>query len=79
VSYLLDTNVLARLVLPHDPLCPVATAAIDELQQRGERLVVAPQNLIELWAVATRPPEINFPYDGNFDPPAAKRFVRCMH
>jgi predicted nucleic acid-binding protein len=34
-------------------------AAIDALQRRRAALVVAPQNLIELWAVATRPPEAN--------------------
>lgn len=59
MSHLVDTNILVRLVLPHDPLSPVARAAIDRLQERGEPLLVAPQNLIEFWAVATRPPEAN--------------------
>jgi predicted nucleic acid-binding protein len=56
---LVDTAILVRLVLPHDPLLPLARAAIDELQGRGEPLLVAPQNLMEFWAVATRSPEAN--------------------
>ena len=59
MSCVVDTNILVRLVLPHDPLSPVALAAVDELQRRGETLVVAPQNLMEFWAVATRPPTAN--------------------
>jgi predicted nucleic acid-binding protein len=58
-GYLIDTNVLVRLLLPHDPLCPVATSAIDELKQRGEKACLAPQNLIEFWSVSTRPVEVN--------------------
>jgi predicted nucleic acid-binding protein len=54
VSYLVDTNILVRLVLPHDPLSPITLAAIDELQTRGEALLVTPQNLMqnlmEFWA-----------------------------
>lgn len=58
-SYLIDTSVLVRLLLPHDPRCPVATSALDELKRRGEAACVAPQNLIEFWSVATRPVEVN--------------------
>jgi predicted nucleic acid-binding protein len=58
-DYLIDTNILVRLVLPHDPLNPVATAALDELKRRGEKACVAPQNLVEFWSVATRPVEAN--------------------
>jgi predicted nucleic acid-binding protein len=42
-----------------DPLSDPARAAIDTLQQDGAGLLVAPQNLIEFWAVATRPVEAN--------------------
>jgi predicted nucleic acid-binding protein len=59
VSYVVDTNILVRLVLPHDPLLPIARAAVDELQRCGETLLVAAQNVMEFWAVATRPPTAN--------------------
>jgi len=59
VSHLIDTNVLARLIALRDPLSPAALAAIDRLQEDGEGLIVAPQNLIEFWAVATRPIDAN--------------------
>jgi predicted nucleic acid-binding protein len=59
VSHVVDTNILVRLVLPHDPLSAIARAAVDELQKRGETLLVAPQNVMEFWAVATRPPTAN--------------------
>jgi len=36
-----------------------ATRAIGELLARGEALSVIPQNVIEYWAVATRPVEAN--------------------
>ena len=58
-DYLIDTNILVRLVLPHDPLNPVATAAVDELKRRGDRAVAASQNVVEFWSVATRPVEVN--------------------
>jgi predicted nucleic acid-binding protein len=58
-SYLLDTNILIRLVLPHDPLCPVATSAVDELKRRGDTACIATQNLVEFWNVATCPVEAN--------------------
>jgi predicted nucleic acid-binding protein len=59
VSHVVDTNILVRLVLPHDPLSPITLAAVDELQKRGEALLVTPQNMMEFWAVATRPPTAN--------------------
>ncbi len=57
--YLIDTNVLVRLVLPHDPLNSVASGALDEIKRRGEKACVAAQNLIEFWSVASRPAEVN--------------------
>src|SRR5437899_1288615 len=53
---LLDTNLLTRLTRAHDPQSGVARAAIQDLQGRGEQLMVVPQNLYEFWAVATRAP-----------------------
>jgi predicted nucleic acid-binding protein len=59
VSHLIDTNILSRVIVVKDALSPMAEAAIDALQGRGEHLVVAPQNLMEFWAVATRPRQLN--------------------
>jgi predicted nucleic acid-binding protein len=53
---LLDTNLLTRITRSHDPQSGAARAAIQILLQRGERLVIVPQNLYEFWAVATRRP-----------------------
>lgn len=52
---LLDTNLLTRVTRSHDSQSAVARAAIQTLLGRGERLIIVPQNLYELWAVATRP------------------------
>ena len=46
-------------MLPHDPLSPVATAAVDELKRRGQKASVASQNVVEFWSVATRPVSVN--------------------
>ncbi len=59
MAYLLDTNVLLRTINPKDPMHSQAVAAIDILNARRERVVIAPQNLIELWNVCTRPSEKN--------------------
>jgi predicted nucleic acid-binding protein len=57
--YLIDTNILVRIVSPRDPLKPVAVSAVDQLRRRQDLLSVAPQTLMEFWAVATRPSENN--------------------
>ncbi len=59
MAFLLDTNLLVRLSDPLSPLQPVAQQAIERLLQRGEILYLTTQNLIEFWAVATRPMEAN--------------------
>jgi hypothetical protein len=59
VSYLIDINILTRVIVIKDALSPVAGGAIDVLQERGEQLLVAPQNLMEFWVVATQPREAN--------------------
>ena len=56
---LLDTNVLLRTLQPAHPQRAVADVAIQRLAQRGEALQIVPQNLVELWAVATRPTFVN--------------------
>lgn len=59
MTYLVDTNVLLRAAQPSHPSHVAATAAVRTLLARGERLCVLPQNLIEFWAVATRPSQSN--------------------
>ena len=53
--YLLDTNILLRssdaMAAEHD----LAVEATANLLGRGDTLFVAPQNVIEFWAVVTRP------------------------
>jgi predicted nucleic acid-binding protein len=52
---LVDTSLLVRALQPQHPLCVVAKNAIDRLRLKQRRLYVVPQNLVELWVVATRP------------------------
>ena len=59
MTYLVDTNILLRAAQPSHPAHATATGAVRNLLARGERLCVLPQNLIEFWAVATRPAESN--------------------
>ena len=55
MSYLVDTNVLLRLVQKNHPMRSVARQALLTLRKQGEKLSIIPQNIIEFWAVATRP------------------------
>ena len=59
MTYLVDTNVLLRAAQASHPAHSAAVGALRLLLARGERLCVLPQNLIEFWAVATRPAESN--------------------
>jgi predicted nucleic acid-binding protein len=59
MPYLVDTNLLLRAAQPQHPMNPAATQALEALRRRGEQPCVIPQNLIEFWAVATRPIERN--------------------
>ena len=59
MTYLLDTNILLRFISPNDPKHSQALTAVDTLNARRERVVIAPQNLIELWNVCTRPSDNN--------------------
>jgi hypothetical protein len=51
---LADTNVLLRVQNPANGQYLVAERALSELRLRGDLLCIAPQNLVEFWAVATR-------------------------
>ncbi len=55
MDYLIDMNVLLRALAVRNPLRPVARQAIKTLIRNGTGLCVAPQNLVELWNVCTRP------------------------
>jgi predicted nucleic acid-binding protein len=55
---LADSNVLLRVFQRGHPLHPSAIAAV-RLLHRGRELVLVPQNLVELWVVATRPTDVN--------------------
>ena len=52
---LVDSNILLRTLQPHHPLYPLAEGAIQRLPKEGTELHIVPQNLVELWVVATRP------------------------
>lgn len=54
MSYLVDTNILLRLVQKNSPMHSDTQRAILMLKRQGELLYIIPQNLIEFWAVATR-------------------------
>ena len=58
-TYLLDTNVLLRFSDGQSPEHALATAAVHQVRSSGSTQVIAAQNLVEFWAVATRPVEVN--------------------
>jgi predicted nucleic acid-binding protein len=53
--YLVDTNILLRLIKSNDPEFPLVRRAVQTLKARGERLCYVPQNIVEFWNVCTRP------------------------
>jgi predicted nucleic acid-binding protein len=56
---LVDTSTLLRTLQPLHPQLESARAAIKALTAQGRDLHIVPQNLIEVWVVATRPAEQN--------------------
>lgn len=56
---LIDTNTILRRYVPGDRLYPLAHDAIHTLLLQRHRLFIAPQILIEMRAVVTRPIEAN--------------------
>jgi predicted nucleic acid-binding protein len=52
---LVDTNTLLRTLQPLHPQRETARSAIKTLMAQGRELQLVPQNLMELWVVATRP------------------------
>ena len=59
MDFLADTNILIRRIHRADPKHRQTRAAVKRLRERGDRICVTSQNLIELWAVCTRPVENN--------------------
>lgn len=59
MSYLIDTSVLVRTIHTGNPLQSAAIDSLSLLRTQGEALCVVPQNLIEFWAVITRPVSAN--------------------
>jgi predicted nucleic acid-binding protein len=55
MSVLTDKNIVLCLLQPHHPHCEMAERAVNTLRARHETLHVTSQNLVELWAAATRP------------------------
>jgi predicted nucleic acid-binding protein len=56
---LIDSNVLPRSLHPGHPHFAAAENSVAALRLRNEILCIAPQTLMEFWAVATRPREEN--------------------
>ncbi len=59
MAILVDTNILLRLAQPHHPHAAIALRALRALRSNGEILHIVQQNLVEFWAVATRPLDAN--------------------
>ena len=59
MKYLVDTNILLRLVQKNSPIHLDTQRAILKLKKQGEFLCIIPQNIVEFWAVATRPLDKN--------------------
>jgi predicted nucleic acid-binding protein len=55
MTVLVDTGILLRLLERTDPQHGLVRQAVRLLRQRGEQLVMAPQNAAEFWNVCTRP------------------------
>jgi len=59
LSYLVDTNILLRLVQPDSPEYGTIRQCTDRLWERGADLFYTSQNLAEFWNVCTRPADRN--------------------
>lgn len=57
MRYLVDTNILLRGVYQSAPMHREIAQALHRLYQAGHELVTTRQNIVEYWAVGTRPSE----------------------
>jgi predicted nucleic acid-binding protein len=55
MRYLVDSNILLRLLQRSDPHHSTIRQAVRTLLVRGDELCCTPQNIVELWNVSTRP------------------------
>jgi hypothetical protein len=55
MDVLADTGILLRLMEPLDPNRPAIQQVVDAIRARGDRAVIASQNVAEFWNVCTRP------------------------
>ena len=59
MNYLVDTNILLRLVDNGHAMHQEALDAVKLLALQGHKLHVVPQNFYEIWVVCTRPKNVN--------------------
>lgn len=59
MKYLLDTNILLRLLDENSSQHEIVSDAIKMLFEQQHKLMLCPQALAEFWAVATRPVNAN--------------------
>lgn len=55
MTYVIDANVLLRIIQTTHPMHPHAALAVDKLLSQGESLYILPQAIYECWVVCTRP------------------------
>lgn len=58
-TYLLDTNIILRFSNPSDGQHELVANAVAAILANGDECYLAPQVLIEMWVVATRPTDVN--------------------
>ena len=58
-DYLLDTNIILRVVQSSTPTHALAVEAVASILAKGDNIFITPQILMEFWAVATRPVDVN--------------------
>jgi predicted nucleic acid-binding protein len=55
MMYVVDANILLRIIQTTHPMHPQASLAVDRLLSQGENLCILPQAIYECWVVCTRP------------------------
>ena len=56
---LADTNIALLVLQPDHPMTVITAEAMKTAVTQGHHLTIMPQNLVETWAVATRPLDKN--------------------
>lgn len=59
MDILADTNIIVRRINSYDAKHKEARTVLKILEERGHRLCIVPQNIIECWNVGTRPIDRN--------------------